>query len=513
MPNHICGFYYVLYSSGYPQRYYLPQVGLKSHTKILAQSSRTVLTQSFKNPSQEKGIKEIRYTFPLYDGVSVVGFTCQVGKRVIKGLVKERQKAKKDYQEAVAKGQTAGLLEALPEASDVFTTTVGNVPPNATIMVEITYLGELKHDAEVNGIRFTIPTSISPRYGHYPGQLAQSTAVQGYGGGSIEITVDATVAADSFIQKILSPSHPIAVSMGTVSTAERADPVPYKASATLSLGTAELEKDFILQLVAKDTGVPTALCEKHPTLNGHRAVMATLVPRFSLRPEKPEIVFIIDRSGSMSGKKITTAVNALKVFLKSLPVGVKFNICSFGSHHSFLFDKSKTYDQESLDLATLEVDRFQANFGGTEMYQPIEATIKQRYKDIPLEIMLLTDGEIWDQQKLFDYLNREIVETDSPIRVFTLGVGNEVSHSLIEGLARAGNGFSQAVSMEEKLESKVVRMLKGALSPHVADWKLQINTDASQEPSKEVKMTDEDDDDFEIVEKETKSVVKFYPKL
>jgi len=62
----------------------------------------------------------------------------------------------------------------------------------------------------------------------------------------------------------------------------------------------------------------------------------------------------------------------------------------------------------------------------------------------------------------------------APIRVFTLGVGNSVSHALIEGMARAGNGFSQAVGEEEKLDTKVVRMLKGALSPHVNDYTIEI---------------------------------------
>jgi hypothetical protein len=471
-------------------RHYLPQVTLKAHTTILATTSKTVLTQTYVNLSKTKGINEIRYTFPLYDGNSVVGFTCRIGDRIINGEVKEKEKARAVYQQAVDSGQSAGLLEALPDASDVFTTTIGNVPPGATVLVDITYLGELKHDAEVDGVRFTIPTAIAPRYGSYPGEMAKFDSAIGKG---FEVTVDAILGDGSFIREMRSPSHPIAVSLGTASIAPNADPTSNKASATLSLGTAELEKDFVLQVVAKETAIPKAMLETHPTIPGQRALMATLVPKFALPPERPEIVFVCDRSGSMEGSKITALKNALKVFLKSLPVGVKFNICSFGSRYSFLWPKSKAYSQSSLDEAMKHVGSFSANFGGTEMFEPVKETIKRRYKDMSLEMFLVTDGEIWDQQRLFTMLNEEIGEKKAPVRVFTLGIGDSFSSALIEGVARAGNGFSQAVGEHEKLDGKVVRMLKGALSPHINDYTIEIKYGGAAE----------DDDDFEIIEKVT----------
>lgn len=89
------------------------------------------------------------YNFPLYDGVSVVGFTCKIGAKALTGLVKEKTKAKKIFDEAVAQGETAGLLEQAQESSDVFSTKLGNIPAGESVIVEITYIGELKyHDTE-----------------------------------------------------------------------------------------------------------------------------------------------------------------------------------------------------------------------------------------------------------------------------------------------------------------------------------------------------------------------------
>ncbi|CVL11860.1 hypothetical protein FPRO06_07903 [Fusarium proliferatum] len=465
---------------------YLPQVQIKAHTTILATTSRTNLNQTFVNPSGE-AIDELRYVFPLYDGVSVVAFTCTVGSRVIKGVVKERQKAQQVYNEAKAKGQTAGLFKQSLEAADTFTTTIGNVPAGEKVQVDITYLGELKHDAQVDGLRFTIPTQIVPRYGDSQ-SLPSSNVIQKQG---ISFTIDAEMPDGSAIKSIQSPSHPLSVEIGTTSTTKSQDPSLQRASATLQQGTTHLEQDFVVQVVATKLGEPSAILETHPTIPNQRAIMTTLVPKFKLPADKPEIVFICDRSGSMGGQ-IPGLKTALQIFLKSLPVGVKFNICSFGSHFSFLWDRSQSYSQETLDKAVQHVETFDSDYGGTEMYQPFEATFKKRYKDMNLEVFLLTDGEIWDQDRLFQLINKEVADSKGAARVFSLGIGAGASTSLIEGIARAGNGFAQTVADDEKMDKKVVRMLRGALFPHISDYSLEIKYDKGDSSA---------EDDFELVEK------------
>ncbi|KAK4244258.1 von Willebrand factor A domain-containing protein 5A [Corynascus novoguineensis] len=505
--DHICGLYYVVDSGRrwQPERKYLPQLSLSAKAKIVSTASRTNLTQTFVNPLSE-AITKLRYTFPLYSGASVVGFVCTINnERIIRGVVKERSEAKKTFQDAVDRGQTAGLLEQLPEASDVFTTTIGNVPANATLQVELTYLCELKQDAELDGIRFTIPTQIAPRYGHYPGKLLSypppsGSAVVKPQDGGISIVVDVEMPDGYNVRNIQSPSHPISVTLGNTSAEAAsggADMSLQKASATLSLSTAQLGNDFVLQVVVANAGNPVAVLETHPTLPNHRALMASLVPRFNLPHSKPEIVFLCDRSGSMEGTKIANLKTALQLFLKSLPVGVKFNICSFGSRHKFLFEQgSQTYDQSSLEVASQHVDTFRADFGGTELYDPIKAAFEKRYADMDLEVFLVTDGQVWDQSQVFDLVNREVAATKGRVRVFSLGIGRSVSHALIEGVAAAGNGYSQAVGDNENMNAKVVRMLKAALTPHVTDYTMEIRYGKGRVDDK-----DDEDDDFEMVER------------
>lgn len=487
----------------YPSPTYLPQLSLEAKAVILSSIARTSYTQTFSNPLPDN-IPELRYSFPLYDGVSVASFTCTINRdRVIKGRVLDKKKARETYENAKARGQTAGLLEQLPVASDVFTTTIGNVPAGAEIRVDIVVLGELKHDAETDGIRFTVPTHIGPRYGSQPNALANTTRATL----QTQITVDVELPTGSLISSLQSPSHPIAIAIGALSTSTGSkSPSPHLASASLTLGAAPLDKDFILQVVATNTDNPVVILENHATIPNRRALMTTLVPKFNLPDQRPEIVFICDRSGSMEGQKIANLSSALQLFLKSLPLGVTFNVCGFGNRHEFLFPQSGPYDSESLETAMRYAETISANFGGTEIYAPLVDTFKRRNPDRDLEVFLLTDGSVWGQFGLFDTVHHHVTESKGAIRLFTLAIGSDASYSLVEGLARAGKGFSQSVGSNERMDKKVIRMLKGALTPHIHEYALEVKY---KRPDQDI--IDDDDDDFDLIDRVADLAVDVLP--
>lgn len=483
----LCGCYYV---AEHKSRKYLPQIDLKAHTTVLSTASRTLLSQTFVNPSSTIDVKECKYVFPLYDRVSVVGFTCQIDSRIINGLVKEKSKAKEEYDAAVERGETAGLLEQ-GSTSDVFMTSLGNILAGKKIFVTITYVGELKHDVGAGGIRLTIPTRISPRYGQAGMDQNDPTVPKG----GIAITVDVNMPDDSPLQELRSPSHPIAVALVRTSTSESQTPHLSKASATLSLGTSTLEKDFVLEILYQDSGKSKAILETHLNIPGQRALMATLIPKNPAQQSKPEVIFVADQSTSMRGARTKTLVAALRVFLKSLPVGIKFNICYFGTYHSFLFLESQVYEQKSLEKALKSLDGLDGNKGGTETLDAVRASVSARDSTQPLSIILATDGDIWQQQKLFDYLNESVAASEKTLRVFALGIGNSMSSALIEGVARAGNGLAQSVGEGEKLDGKVIRMLRVALTPDHGALTMEIQY-----------QKDDDEDEFVMVETVSESL-------
>jgi cobalamin biosynthesis protein CobT len=77
----------------------------------------------------------------------------------------------------------------------------------------------------------------------------------------------------------------------------------------------------------------------------------TMVPKFKLPPiPAQEFIFVVDRSGSMSGARIETAKRTLKILLRMLPSSLTtFNIVSFGTRADSIWPSSQGYTQDTLD--------------------------------------------------------------------------------------------------------------------------------------------------------------------
>jgi len=482
-------------------RRYLPLLEVSLDINVVATVSRTVLKQTFSNHS-DITIKEATYGFPLYDGSAVVAFRAWIGKdRLLEGKVKPKGVAKAEFQEAVSRQRASVLLEEL--TPEVFETSLGNIPAHTTVKVEIHYINELKADLGGDGVLVTVPTSVAPRYGVPPLDYSRNTASSSIvtpeeNGLIIQVEVFAPVP----IRKLESRTHPISVELrgeghpviaesfrdlASASASVSATTTEFdskRARATLSDRTTTLGKDFVLLILAADATflASRAVIEQQPSRPDHSALMVTINPRelfaskIAVENVKAEILFVADRSGSMSDK-IEALKKAMRVFLKSIPVNCYFNICSFGSSHSLLWPESRRYTPESLEIAEGHVrNSFEANMGGTEILSAIKTAVEKRNKqgDMTTEVILLTDGEVWDTDNTIRFVQETRTKTGNKVRFFALGVGNAVSHRLVEGIGRQGGGFAEVIAVDTagRWESRVIRMLKGALTP--SHWNCDI---------------------------------------
>lgn len=147
----------------------------------------------------------------------------------------------------------------------------------------------MKHDAETDGVHFTIPTKIAPRNGNTSSEASTVAA------GDFEITVDVNRTED--ITGLQSPSHLIGVTLGSLSTSTDAALSVEKGFVIISQKNCTLEEDFVLLLLVlcKEIGTLKGIAETHSTIPNHRAMLVTLVPKFQLPPSRPELVFLVDR--------------------------------------------------------------------------------------------------------------------------------------------------------------------------------------------------------------------------
>ncbi|KAJ2999259.1 hypothetical protein NUW58_g52 [Xylaria curta] len=244
-----------------------------------------------------------------------------------------------------------------------------------------------------------------------------------------------------------------------------------------------LETDFILSIdttYGKTSGDSESWLEVHPVFENQAAMMLALPPRVLLPQNSVstdgEIVFVADRSGSMEDK-MANLKSATKFFLKGIPIGRTFNIWCFGSNHQPLWTKSQVYGKESLQLALDHVDaNFRADMGGTELFSVLESIVATRDPSLPCDVVILTDGEVWRLDEILGLVRRANESSKGGIRFFSLGLGNHVSHALIEGIAKQGGGYSEVIPQANKegWEERAIAMLQAALTNHIHNIKLDL---------------------------------------
>ena len=132
----------------------------------------------------------------------------------------------------------------------------------------------------------------------------------------------------------------------------------------------------------------------------------------------------MDRSGSMSlYNRMELAIEAMELFIRSLPPGCKFSIISFGSNFdSLCYEDSDTLtcEEKSRNYAIDKVKTFEADYGGTEILQPLAYSQIMGDDSLKKRIFLLTDGCVSDKNKVIDQAR----QYNDKVKVFTFGLGS-----------------------------------------------------------------------------------------
>ncbi|XP_075947732.1 von Willebrand factor A domain-containing protein 5B1 [Anarhichas minor] len=189
-----------------------------------------------------------------------------------------------------------------------------------------------------------------------------------------------------------------------------------------------------------------------------------------LRKVHGEFIFLIDRSGSMSGVNINCVKDAMVVILKSLVPGCLFNIIGFGSTFKSLFTTSQNYEEEALALACDYVRKTRADMGGTNVLAPLNWILRQpMFSGHPRLLFLLTDGAASNTGKVI-----ELVRSHARyIRCFTFGIGQKACRRLVQGLATVSKGTAEFLAEGERLQPKMIKSLKKTMSPVLSDISIE----------------------------------------
>ncbi|PLB50387.1 vWA-like protein, partial [Aspergillus steynii IBT 23096] len=448
-----------------------PLLSVSIDAKLDGNISTTIITQKYRNPSLSPA-EHTKYLFPIYDGSAVTSFKCWIGPdKLLEGAVKPKQQARKEFAEAVSKHKAAVLVEEL--TPEIFETNLGNIPGETDVTVQITLATRLKSNQTTGATTLTIPTSVAPRYGDRPkGYDQPDTAGKEATATQDALHIKVHVSMPESIKKIESQTHLISVDLGSEAGAFD----PRKASASLVGRSAALGKDFVLTILSdsKELKVSRALAVPQP--DSQKATIAlTLSPgdlfrkKFRTHDFTGEVIFIVDRSGSMRGK-MPALRDVMNVFVRSLPEHCSFNIVSFGTHYSWLWETSQQYSEATLEKADSDIAGFSANYGGTGVLKVLESIPMHFNKqaNVPTNVIVLTDGETWDVENVIKFVREMASTPENNIRFFALGIGDEVSHRLVNGIGVQGGGCAEVINDTRSSlvwQGSVIQMLKNALTP------------------------------------------------
>ena len=194
-------------------------------------------------------------------------------------------------------------------------------------------------------------------------------------------------------------------------------------------------------------------------------------------------IFLIDQSGSMSGKSIDLVKQALLLFIQSLPAGSYFQLIGFGSDFKKYNENPVEYNQKNVQNIINVINNLKANMGGTNISGPLDDVYKDKnnnYSKINLSknIFLLTDGQVHDREQCVNL----ITTNSNKFRIHALGIGNDFDKVLIERSGKLGKGSSSFVEDVEKINSVVIDTLNKCLRPYLTE--IQFNFQNYQENNK-----------------------------
>lgn len=407
-----------------------------------------------------------RYVFPASTRAAVYGMRMQIGNQVIVAKIKEREKAKQEFDEAKQAGKSASLLEQ--DRPNVFSMSLANMNPGEEVQIELRYTELLVPTDGVYEVVY--PTVVGPRYASQPQSTApaedhfvKSPYLHQGSKPTSTFHLATKISAGVPIRDLSCASHRIVAQWQSPSIAE-----------LVLDNTDEFQgnRDFILRYRLAGDQIASGLILYQGQDENFFLYMAQPPARIASEslPAR-EYIFVVDVSGSMEGFPLNTAKQLLKDLIGQLRPTDKFNVVLFAGDSTVLSEQSLAADQQNISKAIRLLDQ-QRGSGGTELLAAVQKAMSlPRQTDISRSLVLVTDGYVSGEKGVFDYIRNHLNESN----LFSFGIGSSVNRYLIEGVAKAGMGEAFVVTQADEAPAVANKFREYIQSPVLTD--IQVRAD------------------------------------
>lgn len=378
------------------------------------------------------------YVFPASTRAAVYAMRMQIGDEIIVAKIKEREQAKKDFDQAKEEGKSASLLEQ--QRPNVFSMSLANLMPQEQVEIELRYTELLIPTNSIYEIVF--PTVVGPRYASPQNPKQKEDAFvetpylhQGQKPTSA-LHITTKIFAGLPIYDLSCPSHQVVPQWQTPGTAQLNldDSDPFQGN-----------RDFVVRYRLAGDQISSGLLLFKGVDENFFLYMAQPPQRVATEaiPQR-EYIFVVDVSGSMDGFPLNTSKRLLKDLISKLRPIDLFNVVLFAGDSNVLSPESLPATQDNVARAIRLLEQ-QRGGGSTELLPAMQQAMSlPRHESISRSIVLVTDGYVSGEQGVFEHIRANL----NRCNVFAFGIGGSVNRYLIEGVAKAGMGEPFIVTEE-----------------------------------------------------------------
>ncbi len=419
------------------------------HADIQDQAAKVRISQVFQNPSSVP--MEAQLLFPLPEGAAVSGLTLLVDGKEMTGRLMNREEARRIYEDIVRRRRDPALLEYM--GRDLFQTNVFPVPPGGESTVQIRYSQLLKKDSGL--IDFLLPLGTA-KFSAKPVE---------------NFSVTVSISAGAPIRTVYSPTHQTDIS--------RPDATHAICKLNLHNVTNPDDLRLLYSTDASPVGLNVISFKPDDKEDGYFVLLATPDSRTGHAPKIAKtMIFLCDRSGSMSGKKMEQAKAALQFLVRQLEPGDTFNVIAYDSEVESFRPELQRANPATIRTALTWVDGLSAG-GGTNIDGALRTGLRMlNDASRPNYLLFLTDGQptVGETQEARITANA-VQENKVNARMFVFGVGFDVNGRLLDRLARGMRGQSVYVRPNENIEAPVSNLYAKVGSPMMTDVAVDIQLD------------------------------------
>lgn len=418
------------------------------------------VVQVFTNPTQHW--MEGKYQFPLPEGSAVERLMMEIGERQIEGVIEEQAAAKRIYKKARDEGRKASLMTQ--QRPNIFTLAATNIAPGERVRINIEYQQSVHYSGRRFELRF--PMVVAPRY--IPSQMPAAAAAQilppviEQGAGltnplSMAVRIDAGVP----LGEVVSHYHQMHEQRGEQGV----------VTLRLADGEVQSDRDFVISW-RPEIGADPDLALFREQWRGKDYALLMLMPPDAAKPDEVlprELIFVIDRSGSMSGASIQQAKAALRLAVNSLSGRDRFNLIAFSNRSESLFSSPQSATSNNRERGISFIDRLQAG-GGTEMLPALKMALNQTEEtELLRQIVFLTDGSLGNEQQLFDLIQQQLGQS----RLFTVGIGSAPNSHFMQRAADFGRGSYSYIGKLSEVSETMQTLFEKLEHPSMRDIRLE----------------------------------------